>query len=109
MGPAPLHTVAEQEFRDALTGIFSSYDFSPRKVTSRDERNIIRVVSNSPKSLNDVCAELNLSVCKQTVHNAITRSGSFSHNEKSYEEKIPVGASRNSVLAQQQCGVELGP
>uniref|UniRef100_A0A8R1ED74 Transposable element Tc3 transposase-like DNA-binding HTH domain-containing protein n=1 Tax=Caenorhabditis japonica TaxID=281687 RepID=A0A8R1ED74_CAEJA len=58
----------------------------PTKVTSRDERNIIRVVSNSPKSLNDV-----------------------QHSEKSYEEKIPVGASRNSVLAQQQCGVELGP
>uniref|UniRef100_A0A8R1DN92 Ig-like domain-containing protein n=1 Tax=Caenorhabditis japonica TaxID=281687 RepID=A0A8R1DN92_CAEJA len=49
----------------------------PRKVTSRDERNIIRVVSNSPKSLNDVRAELNLSVCKQTVHNAITRSGTI--------------------------------
>uniref|UniRef100_A0A8R1IGD9 HTH_Tnp_Tc3_1 domain-containing protein n=1 Tax=Caenorhabditis japonica TaxID=281687 RepID=A0A8R1IGD9_CAEJA len=31
------------------------------------------------------------------------------NNEKSYEEKIPVGASRKSVLAQQQCGVELGP
>uniref|UniRef100_A0A8R1EQ11 HTH_Tnp_Tc3_1 domain-containing protein n=1 Tax=Caenorhabditis japonica TaxID=281687 RepID=A0A8R1EQ11_CAEJA len=58
----------------------------PRKVTSRDERNIILVVSNSPKSLNDV-----------------------QHNEKAYEEKISVGASRNSVLAQQQCGVELGP
>uniref|UniRef100_A0A8R1IMG0 HTH_Tnp_Tc3_1 domain-containing protein n=2 Tax=Caenorhabditis japonica TaxID=281687 RepID=A0A8R1IMG0_CAEJA len=77
----------------------------PRKVTSCDERNIIRVVSDSPKSLNNVRAELNLSVCKQNVHNTITRK----HNEKSYEEKIPVGASRNSVLAQQQCGVELGP
>uniref|UniRef100_A0A8R1E7M1 HTH_Tnp_Tc3_1 domain-containing protein n=1 Tax=Caenorhabditis japonica TaxID=281687 RepID=A0A8R1E7M1_CAEJA len=31
------------------------------------------------------------------------------NNEKSYEEKIPVGASRKSVLAQQQCGVKLGP
>uniref|UniRef100_A0A8R1E9S1 Tc3 transposase DNA binding domain-containing protein n=1 Tax=Caenorhabditis japonica TaxID=281687 RepID=A0A8R1E9S1_CAEJA len=49
----------------------------PRKVTSRDERNIIRVVSDSPKSLNDVRAELNLSVCKQTVHNVITRSGTI--------------------------------
>uniref|UniRef100_A0A8R1E4N0 Transposable element Tc3 transposase-like DNA-binding HTH domain-containing protein n=1 Tax=Caenorhabditis japonica TaxID=281687 RepID=A0A8R1E4N0_CAEJA len=38
---------------------------------------IIRVVSNSPKNLYDVRAELNLSVCKQTVYNAITRSGTI--------------------------------
>uniref|UniRef100_A0A8R1HGL8 Leishmanolysin-like peptidase n=1 Tax=Caenorhabditis japonica TaxID=281687 RepID=A0A8R1HGL8_CAEJA len=49
----------------------------PRKITSRDERNIIRVVSNSPKSLNDVRTEFNRSVCKQTVHNAITKSGTI--------------------------------
>uniref|UniRef100_A0A8R1EH18 Uncharacterized protein n=1 Tax=Caenorhabditis japonica TaxID=281687 RepID=A0A8R1EH18_CAEJA len=45
--------------------------------------------------------------------NAITRSGTIVrqniYNEKSYEEKIPVGASRNSVLVQQRCGVELDP
>uniref|UniRef100_A0A8R1IMP5 Uncharacterized protein n=1 Tax=Caenorhabditis japonica TaxID=281687 RepID=A0A8R1IMP5_CAEJA len=33
----------------------------------------------------------------------------FHITRKAYEEKIPVGASRKSVLAQQQCGVELGP
>uniref|UniRef100_A0A8R1ICH6 HTH_Tnp_Tc3_1 domain-containing protein n=1 Tax=Caenorhabditis japonica TaxID=281687 RepID=A0A8R1ICH6_CAEJA len=39
----------------------------------------------------------------------LSNNRSTSYNEKSYEEKIPVGASRKSVLAQQQCGVELGP
>uniref|UniRef100_A0A8R1IZV3 HTH_Tnp_Tc3_1 domain-containing protein n=1 Tax=Caenorhabditis japonica TaxID=281687 RepID=A0A8R1IZV3_CAEJA len=111
MGRAPLHTVAEQAQISVMHQLGSSLHMisqyvkksrsairsylnnplyygkkkstgRPRKVTSRDERNIIRVVSNSPKSLNDVRAELNLSVfC----------------------------ASRNSVLAQKRCGVEFGP
>uniref|UniRef100_A0A8R1HVG9 HTH_Tnp_Tc3_1 domain-containing protein n=1 Tax=Caenorhabditis japonica TaxID=281687 RepID=A0A8R1HVG9_CAEJA len=46
-----------------------------RKVTSRDERNVIRTASNSPKNLNEIKAELGLEVCKQTVHNVIKRSG----------------------------------
>uniref|UniRef100_A0A8R1I9A5 Transposable element Tc3 transposase-like DNA-binding HTH domain-containing protein n=1 Tax=Caenorhabditis japonica TaxID=281687 RepID=A0A8R1I9A5_CAEJA len=86
MGRAPLHTVAEQAQSFVMHQLGSSLHMisrkkkstgRPRKVTSRDERNIIRVVSNSPKSLNDVRAELNLSVRKQTVHNAITRNGTI--------------------------------
>uniref|UniRef100_A0A8R1DHH3 HTH_Tnp_Tc3_1 domain-containing protein n=1 Tax=Caenorhabditis japonica TaxID=281687 RepID=A0A8R1DHH3_CAEJA len=103
MGRAPLHTVSEQaqisvmhqlgssfhmisryvkKSRSAIRSYLNNplyygkkkYTGRPRKVTSHDERNIIRVFFNSPKSLNDVRAELNPSVCKQTVHNAITRS-----------------------------------
>uniref|UniRef100_A0A8R1IHC4 HTH_Tnp_Tc3_1 domain-containing protein n=1 Tax=Caenorhabditis japonica TaxID=281687 RepID=A0A8R1IHC4_CAEJA len=106
MGRAPLHTVAEQVHTSVMHQLGSSLHMisryvkktrsairsylnnplyygkkkstgRPREVTSRDERNIIRVVSNSPKSLNDIRAELNLSVCKQTVHNAITRGGTI--------------------------------
>uniref|UniRef100_A0A8R1ES50 FAD-binding PCMH-type domain-containing protein n=2 Tax=Caenorhabditis japonica TaxID=281687 RepID=A0A8R1ES50_CAEJA len=106
MGRAPLHTVAEQAHISVMHQLGSSLHMifryvkksrsairsylnnpiyygkkkstgRPRKVTSRDERNIIRVVSNSPKSINDIRAELNLSVCKQIVHNAITRSGTI--------------------------------
>uniref|UniRef100_A0A8R1EHD9 Uncharacterized protein n=1 Tax=Caenorhabditis japonica TaxID=281687 RepID=A0A8R1EHD9_CAEJA len=33
----------------------------------------------------------------------------FHITKKAYEKKIPVGGSRKYVLAQQQCGVELGP
>uniref|UniRef100_A0A8R1IJC8 HTH_Tnp_Tc3_1 domain-containing protein n=1 Tax=Caenorhabditis japonica TaxID=281687 RepID=A0A8R1IJC8_CAEJA len=91
MGRAPLHTVAEQVHISVMHQLGSSLHMisryviktrsdirsylnnplyygkkkstgRPRKVTSRDERNIIRVVSNSPKSLNDIRAELNLSV-----------------------------------------------
>uniref|UniRef100_A0A8R1IPG3 Transposase Tc1-like domain-containing protein n=1 Tax=Caenorhabditis japonica TaxID=281687 RepID=A0A8R1IPG3_CAEJA len=47
----------------------------PRKVTARDERNILHMVSNSPKSLNEVRGELNLNVCKSTIRNVIKRSG----------------------------------
>ncbi|CAO4381249.1 unnamed protein product [Caenorhabditis nigoni] len=39
----------------------------PRKLTIREERSIVRSVSNSPKSLNDVREELKLNVCKNTV------------------------------------------
>ncbi|CAO4371152.1 unnamed protein product [Caenorhabditis nigoni] len=47
----------------------------PRKLTIREERSIVRSVSNSPKSINDVRQELNLKVCKNTVRNVIKRSG----------------------------------
>ncbi|EGT43937.1 hypothetical protein CAEBREN_04762 [Caenorhabditis brenneri] len=47
----------------------------PRKMDSRTERNIIRTISNSPKSINDVRGELNLQVSKNTVRNVLQRSG----------------------------------
>uniref|UniRef100_A0A8R1HYW8 HTH_Tnp_Tc3_1 domain-containing protein n=1 Tax=Caenorhabditis japonica TaxID=281687 RepID=A0A8R1HYW8_CAEJA len=48
-----------------------------KKLTSREERNIIKTVSNSPKSLNEVKRELNLCVCRSTVHNVINRSNTI--------------------------------
>ncbi|CAS00064.1 Protein CBG26279 [Caenorhabditis briggsae] len=47
----------------------------PRKLTSRQERSILKSVSNSPKSLNDVKNELKLPVHKSTVGRIIKRSG----------------------------------
>ncbi|PIC43982.1 hypothetical protein B9Z55_004510 [Caenorhabditis nigoni] len=49
----------------------------PRKTTARDERNVLRLVSNSAKSLNEVRSELKLSISKTTVHNIIRKSGTI--------------------------------
>ncbi|CAI5440302.1 unnamed protein product [Caenorhabditis angaria] len=53
----------------------------PRKVSTRDERNILRMVSNSVTSANDVRTELKLDVCKNTVINTIHRSGVMVHQK----------------------------
>uniref|UniRef100_A0A7I4Y306 Transposable element Tc3 transposase n=1 Tax=Haemonchus contortus TaxID=6289 RepID=A0A7I4Y306_HAECO len=45
----------------------------PRKVTTRDERKILRAVSNSMSSLSQIRSELNLSVSKTTVWRAVRR------------------------------------
>uniref|UniRef100_A0A8R1EN64 Transposable element Tc3 transposase-like DNA-binding HTH domain-containing protein n=1 Tax=Caenorhabditis japonica TaxID=281687 RepID=A0A8R1EN64_CAEJA len=44
-----------------------------RKVTAREERYILRVLPNSPKSLRK--KKLDLNVCKLTIRNVIKRSG----------------------------------
>uniref|UniRef100_A0A8R1IAV1 Transposable element Tc3 transposase-like DNA-binding HTH domain-containing protein n=1 Tax=Caenorhabditis japonica TaxID=281687 RepID=A0A8R1IAV1_CAEJA len=46
-----------------------------RKVTAREERYILRVLPNSPKSLRKVQGELDLNVFKSTIRNVIKRSG----------------------------------
>ncbi|PIC47778.1 hypothetical protein B9Z55_007008 [Caenorhabditis nigoni] len=49
----------------------------PRKLTTRDERTVIRTASNSPKSLNDIRGQLKLDVSKTTIFNIIQRSGTI--------------------------------
>uniref|UniRef100_A0A8R1EDL9 Transposable element Tc3 transposase-like DNA-binding HTH domain-containing protein n=1 Tax=Caenorhabditis japonica TaxID=281687 RepID=A0A8R1EDL9_CAEJA len=46
-----------------------------RIVTAREERYILRVLPNSPKSLRKVQGELDLNVCKSTIRNVMKRSG----------------------------------
>uniref|UniRef100_K7I7J5 HTH_Tnp_Tc3_1 domain-containing protein n=1 Tax=Caenorhabditis japonica TaxID=281687 RepID=K7I7J5_CAEJA len=106
MGRAPLHTVAEQAQISVMHQLGSSLHMIYRY--PKKSRSAIRSYLNNP---------LYYGKNKSTgrPRKVTSRETSFSkepqrqHNEKSYKKKIPVGASRKSVLAQQQCGVELGP
>uniref|UniRef100_A0A8R1IB84 Transposable element Tc3 transposase-like DNA-binding HTH domain-containing protein n=2 Tax=Caenorhabditis japonica TaxID=281687 RepID=A0A8R1IB84_CAEJA len=58
-----------------MVGNRSSTKGRQRKVTAREERYILRVLPNSPKSLRKVQGELDLNVCKSTIRNVMKRSG----------------------------------
>uniref|UniRef100_A0A8R1E4W0 HTH_Tnp_Tc3_1 domain-containing protein n=1 Tax=Caenorhabditis japonica TaxID=281687 RepID=A0A8R1E4W0_CAEJA len=46
----------------------------PRKLMERDERRVVKYLSNQEKSFNQALGELQLGVCKQTVLNTIRQS-----------------------------------
>lgn len=58
----------------------------PWKITTRDERKILRTVSNSTSSLNQIRSELNLSVSKTTVWRAVRRCENITRQAM---EKVP--------------------
>ncbi|KHJ85037.1 hypothetical protein OESDEN_15242 [Oesophagostomum dentatum] len=64
----------------------------PRRLSSRQQREIWRKVSNSTKSLSGICAELSLSVLRTTIWRTIKRNGNIERAMMRRAEEILVAA-----------------